>query len=290
MSITPDCDGSHSAASDTDAPGTPLVPGPVFQDPRSVSRALGQSVLGWEKIGITGQWLVNSHPKSGTHLIRNILLHFNSTAVHQHILFFNTFESALGDTGAPRVLIGHVPHVTLSRAGPKAATLRHVLLLRHPCAIALALARAFYDSNSTRADHLYMREHDSFEEIVSKVVTGYECQGQRFGSLASSLTEFCLEWLSRTEFVLRFEDIAAKLRSDDADLLAYFGPMLNAMFEILPSDAAQRIRAGGSAAISATYSRAGESPYDVLQPGDVYHLLPASHARQLQNIAAELGY
>ena len=58
-------------------------------------------------------------------------------------------------------LLGNIPYVTLNDVAGKAPGLRTVLLLRHPGAIALALARAFYDRNSTRPDHLYMREHDS---------------------------------------------------------------------------------------------------------------------------------
>jgi hypothetical protein len=285
------CDqGSAHRPSDPAAPTTLSAPGPIFQDPRSVSRALGRSVLEWDKIGVAGRWLVNSHPKSGTHLIRNILLHFNANAVHQDILFFNTFGNALSQTAEPRIFIGHIPYGTLSGAAATASGLRTVLLLRHPGAIALALARAFYDRNSTRPDHLYMREHDSFEQIVSKVVTGYECRGQQFGSLASSLADFCLDWLGNVQFVVRFEDMAATLQSNDDDLLAFFNPVLGQMLQIVPPDAAQRIRAGAAAAISATYSRTVESVYDALRPEEIYTLLPPAEGEGLRRIAVELGY
>jgi hypothetical protein len=260
----------------------------LFQDAGKIDEALSLSLDRYGRIGVRGRWFINSHPKSGTHLLRNILLHFNTPEIYRDILFYDSIGPALDKPDPDQIYMGHIPYPIF--AGHPSRPMRTVLLLRHPGAIALALARAFYDRNSTRPDHLYMREHDSFETIVCKVVTGYECKGQEFGSLASSLSEFCLDWLGEVDFVMRFETITLMLRLRDAALLTYFAPSLGAMFESVPNDAAQRIRAGASAAISATYSRTAASAYDALRPDDVYRLLPSAEAQRLQSITGRLGY
>lgn len=260
----------------------------LFQNFDAVNKALSLSLEHFGSIGVRGRWFINSHPKSGTHLLRNILLHFNTPQIYKDILFYDTVEPALRQPEPDQIYMGHVPYATYADC-PKGA-MRSVLLVRHPGAIALALARAFYDRNSMRPDHVYMREHDSFEEIVRKVVSGYECQGQEFGSLIASLTEFCLDWLPNVDFVLRFEDIEAKLRSDDRALVGYFEPLLGQMLEAMPPDTTPRIWAGAAGAISATYSRTAASVYDALRPNDVYTLLPAPVTDSLRRIGDKLGY
>jgi hypothetical protein len=263
--------------------------GPVllFHDTKTVHEALGASLRKHSRIPVRGRWFVNSHPKSGTHLLRNILLHFNTPEVYRDLVFEQSLKAALDRAEADQIYMGHVAQAVFAKE-PSRPT-RTVVLLRHPCAIALALARAFYDVNTTRPDHLYMREHENFEWIVEKVVRGYKCEGVTSGPLAASLKEFALDWLPKVDFVLRFEELRARLKSSDEDLLAYLRPVLEAMFDTVPEDAIQRIRAGGSETISATYSRTA-SAYDALRPDDVYRLLLTPHARQLRAIAGQLGY
>jgi hypothetical protein len=104
------------------------------------------------------------------------------------------------------------------------------------------------------------------------------------------LTEFCLDWLPNVDFVLRFEDIEAKLRADDNALTTYFEPILAAAFGTLPADATERIRAGGAGNISATYSRTATSGYDTMGPDDVYGSSASWAANDLRRLAVILGY
>ena len=269
---------------------SPKEPDLLFQDAKSVNTALEESLTHWDKIGVRGRWIVNSHPKSGTHLLKNILLHFSSAAVHQEMLFYDTFAPAFIGENNSQIYTAHLPYSMCSTAMGDAGNVQSILLLRHPCAIALALARAFYDVNTTRPDHLFLRERDSFEEIVRKVVCGYECAGLEFGPLAASLSEFCLEWQGKVRFTVKFEDIVAKLRGADDELLAYFQPILEAIFEAIPADAALRIRAGSSTAISATFSRTRESACDMWTADDIYTAVPAAASAELRDISRLLGY
>jgi len=262
--------------------------GLLFQDMRTVDEALALSLEQFPGVGVSGLWFINSHPKSGTHLLRNILLHFNTPEIYKDILLYDTVQAALQEPKPDQIYMGHVSYAEYDES-PKGA-MRSVLLLRHPGAIALALARAFYDRNSMRPDHLYMREHDSFEEIVRRVVSGYEYQELKFRSLASSLAQFSLDWIAEVDFVVRFEDIERHLRADDSTLTTWFGPILAEIFGTLPTDAAQRIRAGAGGGISATYSRTAMSARDEFQPENVYDLLPAVQAQRLRGIASALGY
>lgn len=261
----------------------------LFQEPGDVNRQLHDSITRWSPMALHFRWLVNSHPKSGTHLLRNILLHFARGAVHRAIVFFDTYNLALQTTSAPAIYIGHVPRVTFT-ANAESQGLGTVLLIRHPCAIALALARAFYDVNTTRADYVQMREECSFEEIVRKVICGYECAGFRSSPLATSLAEFTLEWLGETAFVVKFEELVVRLEGPDYRLVAYLAPLLEGMFHTVPIDAAERIRAGATPAISHTYSRTRETALVKIRPADVHSLIPAAESRRLREITAALGY
>jgi hypothetical protein len=266
------------------------APDLLFQEHRAIRRALLESIGRWEKVAVRGRWAVNSHAKSGTHLLRNLVLHFNSDLVHRQFLFYRNFSEILAANEGPRVYISHLPFFALSRGDTRIGDLNVVLLLRDPGAIALALARAFYDVNTTRADHLYLREHATFEEIVEKVVSGYSCEGSQFAPLAQSLRHVAADWRDRARFVLRFEEITAKLNGDDGALLEYFRPVLEGMFETVPDDAALRIRAAASPNISVTYSRTKDSPYDNIAPQDVYRLVQSPAGALLREVASELGY
>jgi hypothetical protein len=238
---------------------------------------------------VRGRWIVNSHPKSGTHLVRNIMLHMNSDAVHQEILFYDKYLDATRPGDEPRIYITHLPYAAVSVNG-EVGGLNAILLLRHPGAIALALARAFYDVNTTRPDHLYLRENTEFPEIVAKVVRGYACEGLRFGPIERSLTEMAVEWRRAALFTLRFEEIIDALGSSDAQLLDYFRPLLAGVFETVPLDAAARIRTAAEPEISATYSRNNTSEYDKYRPDDVYSMVPRAAATRLRAAATALGY
>lgn len=290
MTTIPDPRQANLGAAVGDEQG--LSDGPVllFAERHFTRQALGKSIGSWKKIAASGRWVINSHPKSGTHLVRNLVLHLNAEAVHQEILFFDKFPAALSAGKNPAIYVTHLPFSTLSRAKIDLSDVRFVLLLRNPAAIALALARAFYDVNTTRADHLFLREHASFEEIVTDVICGYSCQGLHFAPLVETLREVAVEWQEQANFVLRFEEITAGMEAGDDALVAYFAPMLNAMFEAVPADAAARIRAAASPAISATYSRTTVSPYDKFGPGDVYALVPREAGQSLRQLAMLLGY
>jgi len=262
----------------------------LFQHRHAVNAALDASAGRWSDIGFTGRWLLNAHPKSGIHLMRNILLHFNSSAVFQQLLFYDDFATAVGLKSEARLYWAHLPYMTFASATAGAENFQSILLLRHPCAVALALARAFYDVNTSRADHLAMRQTLSFRQIVAHIISGYEFQDLSFAPLTASLTEFCTDWLGHAQFILRFEDLTERLQSDDAALVGYLQPLLATVCEAVPSDAAARIRAGAATAISATYSRTRPWASTSLQAQDVFALVPRPAAAALRDVAGQLGY
>ncbi|HEX3864529.1 MAG TPA: hypothetical protein VHY35_22830 [Stellaceae bacterium] len=282
----------------------------LFRETRDVDVELENSLKSWGKLPVNGAWLVNSHPKSGTHLLRNILLHFNSAVVHHTMLFYDTFVVALNGSTKSSIHVGHIPYSLFFEAAPYTSEPCTILLLRHPCAILLALARSFYDVNTKRPDHLKMRERQSFAEIVKDVACGYARAGQRFAPLSDSLAEFGTEWLGNVEFTVKFEDMIARLASpplasprlasprlasprltsNDRNLVDFFAPMLRAVFGDVPADAAARLRAGACSGISATYSRTQDWARQERTPEQVYDLLPAAAADALREAAYRFGY
>ena len=70
---------SKSVAALADESSLDAIPANVlFQNFDPVNKALSLSLEHFGSIGVRGRWFINSHPKSGTHLLRNILLHFNT--------------------------------------------------------------------------------------------------------------------------------------------------------------------------------------------------------------------
>lgn len=262
----------------------------LFNDAGSVRIALGRSLGNWNPLRAHGTWVVNSHPKSGTLLLRNILLHFNHQFSHPEILFFDTFAAVLKEESSPRLYTTHIPYEVFKEAQSNAVNLRSILLLRHPCAIALALARSFYDINTIRPDHIYMRRHHTFEEITAKIISGYTAEGLRFSPLVDSLREFAIDWLDQVDAIIRFEDIVSMQASDDARVVDLFRPILDAMFGFTPPDAAARIRAGASPAISDTFSRTKSWAHRGPLLDDVYKLVPQEARNELRDAARLLGY
>src|SRR5687767_5436166 len=80
----------------------------LFKQHRLIRRALRDSIQRWEQVPVRGRWLANSHPKSGTHLVRNILLHFNNPAVHRQFLFPRNFAEGWHSGKTPGIHISHI--------------------------------------------------------------------------------------------------------------------------------------------------------------------------------------
>lgn len=242
----------------------------MFLDADTVNAALAGSIARFATLDLPVSALVNSHPKSGTHLLRNILLHFFSARTHAPFLFHDNFATAAAAAG-PRLFVGHVPWSVA--AAPDAPPLRKILLVRHPATMVLALARAFYDGNTTREDFIALRSSRTFEEIVACVLAGYAHQGQPCAApVAESLRYFTLDWLEGADCVIRFEDIRTALAGSDDDVVRVFEPLFGTLGCPLPDDAAARIRAGSAGAISTTYSRHGRASFDDVTAEDVVRM------------------
>src|SRR6476646_3680768 len=104
MSHAPD--RSKSVAALADESSLDAIPANVlFQNFDAVNKALSLSLEHFGSIGVRGRWFINSHPKSGTHLLRNILFHFNTQQVYKDILFYDTIEPALEERKTDQIYI-----------------------------------------------------------------------------------------------------------------------------------------------------------------------------------------
>lgn len=195
---------------------------------------------------------VNSVPKSGSHLLRNILRMFVPVSQHytadfiqwpnlqQHRVAFNP--------GQPRLSWGHLLYADASAI--ETATTRRVLLYRDPYDWVIARAR-FMLSEQFRGnvDHLRSGAINA-DELLTMMIFGLP---GNLPSLNAIYELNAVAWLGSRCHVVRMEELQANVReleSEGAD--RFFDGLLEACGIIRPSDWRERVRIGADRKESAT--------------------------------------
>lgn len=197
---------------------------------------------------------LNSVPKCGTHLLRNIVRMFVPVEQHYDREFIQipNFQQHLMalDPARPQFSVGHVLYADLSAMALKHAN--HVILVRDPYDYVLARARF---NLSDQFDHPQLNRMKnggvSAEQMLNFVIWGVP-------GMAPAMREVfgfhAVAWMGTGAHVVRYEDIVRAL--DDLDSPAaesFFGELL-ARFGIgaLPADWRDRVRTGSDRKHSAT--------------------------------------
>jgi hypothetical protein len=196
---------------------------------------------------------LNSVPKSGTHLIRNILRMFVPVEQQYHRAFIqypNLRENQNAFARAqPCLSWGHLLYADDSAIALR--QVRHLLLVRDPYDWVLARARFFLSDNFQGSlDHL-KGGNIEVEDMLNMMIFGIP---DKAPTLHDIFTHNAVAWLGTKTQVLKFEDLHRHVKSLDSDAAEmFFAELLERLgMGELPADWRERIRIGSDREQSGT--------------------------------------
>jgi hypothetical protein len=224
---------------------------------------------------------LNSVPKSGTHLLRNIIRMFvpvpqqykrefiQHPILHQHLAAF--------DKRTPLLSWGHL--LFSDQAAIELAGVRKILLIRDPYSWVLSCARFLQSDQFSGLDHLKSGAITA-EQMLNIVIFGI---WQKLPSLSEHYLSNAVAWLGTDVYLIRFEELkqaVATLDTDDSEL--YFAALLDACGIDVPVDWRERVRMGADPAES------GTSEQNLQVRIDIPKVLPAVQQQLVDHVAPGL--
>ncbi|MDX2237777.1 MAG: hypothetical protein NW203_09455 [Hyphomonadaceae bacterium] len=231
---------------------------------------------------------LNSVPKSGTHLLRNIVRMFVPAEQQYHRDFIQLpnlhLHLAAFAGQPPAVSWGH-----LLFADPSAVALkgvRQVVLVRDPYDWVLARARFYLSEEFQGSLNNIKGGAAAIDDVLNLMIFG---SFQKAPSLLDIYTFNAVAWMNGATFMVRYEDIVRHLKAlDGIAANAFFAELLGACGIDLPADWRERVRIGSDRKHSATARE--HLSNDVAVPDD----LPERQKRLVDfaapGLRAMLGY
>lgn len=247
----------------------------------------------FSRIEIPQRLFLNSVPKCGTHLVRNIARMFisNDQTYRPFVVDHDFAEHADGFGNADKKFFcGHLnfhPYTALGING-----MRHLVLVRDPYDYVLSMARFLYSEHysSPLGDFVKAAGLD-FDIALAFVINGVFEPDMYLPSVDQIYRENALKWRGLST-VVRYEDVIAAVSTlEHPDSTNYMLTLLG-QFGIAtpPVDWMDRIRTGADSAVSATVSASAS----VSARLETYRHLPERFQHHLESIApglrATLGY
>lgn len=195
---------------------------------------------------------LNSVPKSGSHLLRNILRMFvpvDQHYPHDFIQWPNLQQHrAAFDPCRPRLSWGHLFFADASAI--ETAPCRRILLFRDPYDWVIARARFFISEQfRSNMDHLKSGAL-SVDDLLTMMIFGIPGKAP---SLNDIYEMNAAAWLGTNAHVVRFESLVAAVKSPEADTSqAFFAALLDACGIDRPDDWRERVVIGADPAQSGT--------------------------------------
>jgi len=196
---------------------------------------------------------INSVPKSGTHLLRNIVRMFTPVEQQYHAQFIqypNLHEHL--EAFDPRKNYLSWGHLLFSDASVfELQGVRKAVLFRDPYSWVLARARFFlsdeFDGNLDKVKSGKIR----IEELLNLMILGIY---QKAPSLYDLYMHNAVAWLGAVDCVVRYEELGANLkRLDELEAEVYFRKLFAGLgYPELPADWRERVRIGADPKQSGT--------------------------------------
>ena len=195
---------------------------------------------------------LNSVPKSGSHLLRNIVRMFVApeqqyqadfiqfAALREHLYAF--------DPARPQLSWGHLLFADSSAIAT--ATARKILLVRDPFDWVLSRAR-FLLSESFEGELDFLRKAPiTTDQLLSLVIFGIP---RKLPNLRETYMFNAAAWLGPDVHLVRYEDLVAQLKQLDSEEAAqYFTALFDACGIAMPDDWRERVRIGSDRKHSGT--------------------------------------
>ena len=219
----------------------------VLADPDN----LDEKNADFAQVPLEKHFFLNSVPKSGSHLMKNIVRMF--VPVEQQygadfIQYPNLKQHAHALQGEPRLAWGHL----LFGEGPAILLkdVQHLLLVRDPYSWVLARARFFLSDNfQSNIDHLKGGRVE-IHDYLNMMIFGAH---NRFPTMQEIYHNNVVAWLGTSARIVKYEDVVHHLKNiDTPDAETFFGELLAFGGIDMPSDWKQRIAVGSDRKQSGT--------------------------------------
>jgi hypothetical protein len=219
---------------------------------RVKSDALDAENRRFEQAPLRQPVFLNSVPKSGSHLLRNILRMFvpvEQQYQRDFIQWPNLMQHlAAFDPASPKLSWGHL--FLADASAIETAPARRILLYRDPYDWVLARARFFLSEEFLgNVDHLKSGSLD-VDELLTMMIFGLPGKAP---SLHDIYEMNAAAWLGARVHVVKFEDLVRYLRDlEDAKAVAFFERLFEACGIERPTDWRERIAIGSDRRQSGT--------------------------------------
>lgn len=201
---------------------------------------------------LTQPFFLNSVPKSGSHLLKNIIRMFvpvsqqydvdfiqYPTLKQHHKVFTNT---------PPKLSWGHLLFADTSAVLLK--DVRHIVLVRDPYDWVLARARFFLSGNFQAGLEHLKHGRTNIDDYLNMMIFGVH---NRFPTMNDIYLNNAVSWLGTSAKFVKYEDIILHLKSLDSDAAKEFFHDLLSFAEIdMPEDWKERILIGSDRKQSGT--------------------------------------
>lgn len=219
----------------------------VIADPDNLDERNGE----FAQTPLTKHVFLNSVPKSGSHLMKNIIRMFVPVDQQYNADFIqypNLQQHVQAFQGEPKLSWGHL----LFGEGPTVLLkdVRHVLLVRDPYDWVLARARFFLSDNfQANLDHLKQGRVE-INDFLNMMILGAH---NRFPTLQEIYLNNAVAWLGTNARVVKYEDVVRHLKNiDTPKAKSFFEELLGFADISLPEDWKDRIAVGSDRKQSGT--------------------------------------
>ena len=223
--------------------------------PRIVTRAdnLNERNQDFAQVPLNEPVFLNSVPKSGTHLIRNIMRMFVPVEQQYHKAFIQ--YAVLRDHQAafararPFVSWGHMLYGDASAVALRGV--HHLVLVRDPYDWVLARARFFLSDTYQGSLDIIKGGNLSIENILNMMIFGIP---DKSPALYEIFTLNCVAWLGTDAKVLQFEELLKNVKALETEAAETFFADLFKQLNMgeLPDDWRERVRIGSDREQSTT--------------------------------------
>lgn len=201
---------------------------------------------------LTAPVFLNSVPKSGTHLMRNIVRMFVPVEQQYHDTFIQipllNQHAAAFDPRSPKLSWGHLLYSDESALATSFA--KNILLVRDPYSWVLARARFFLSENfDGKLDHL-RSDRISGNDLINMMIFGIHGKAPE---MADVYKHNAVAWLGTGVKLYRYEELLQHIKQLDSDAAeTYFHNLLSDCGIETPDDWRQRILIGSDKSQSGT--------------------------------------
>ncbi|HEY6049283.1 MAG TPA: hypothetical protein VIV07_09600 [Sphingomicrobium sp.] len=231
---------------------------------------------------------LNSVPKCGSHLLRNIIRMFVPVEQQYDVQFIQhqMLNEHLGAFADPRNFLSWGHLLFNDKTGVAVGSMRHVLLVRDPYDWVIARAR-FFLSDEFKGFELLKEGTLSLDALFNMMIFGIQ---EKAPPLAATFSYNAVAWLGTGAHLVRYEDLLAAVKDIDGEAAdRFFAELLNACGIERPDDWRERVRIGSDRKQSGT-ARENLTGVEVEFPSE----LPELQKRMVDMVApglrALLGY